>query len=621
MKRALAAWVLVLISLASRLAAINQAPAVEMAREGITISRLPPILGDEEVRKQLGTGLTTSFAFQASARGAAGKVQGGARVDVRYDLWDEVYIVTRIDATGHAAKVSLPSFERLAEWWREARLVVIRTPAAAARPGRRDRSAGDPFLPGRTARRPALVFPGALGREDGRRRRGLRRGGGPARVVQPGDQPADGHLDRKARPARVSMEVAGSGWKEAMNVRSALVTLCGMLLAAAAILWLFDRQIFGPWFRLGVQPEIVSALERSMADQKALARLDPGRREDYHARFEADQELLNHLRILEHNRTAITRRWEILLLAAVLLLLAAVGGLHLLRQSRLQARLERLRLALIALSDGQEDLEIGDRGRDTVGRIAGMIEETSRAMARDRKRLASLKNLSGWQETARRHAHEMRTPLTAARLELARLERLLEAPESEDARQVAVSVGEELERLGRFTQQFTSFARIPSPRPQVHDLGKVVEEFVGTFAAAWPNLELRFEAPGHPLPAALDRDMLRQVLVNLCDNSSLAIRGADGERRGAMTLRAGESGRGVQLDVTDDGPGIAPEVRSRVFEPYATTRRVGEGMGLGLAISKKILLDHGGDLELVASSGAGTTFRLTFPRRLEDAAA
>jgi two-component system nitrogen regulation sensor histidine kinase NtrY len=415
------------------------------------------------------------------------------------------------------------------------------------------------------------------------------------------------------------MEVAGPGWKEAMNVRSALVTLCGMLLAAAAILWLFDRQIFGPWFRLGVQPEIVSALERSMADQKALARLDPGRRDDYHARFEATQALLNHLRILEHNRTAITRRWEILLLAAVLLLLAAVGGLHLLRQGRLQARLERLRLALIALSDGQEDLEIGDRSRDTVGRIAGMIEETSRAMARDRKRLASLKNLSGWQETARRHAHEIRTPLTAARLELARLERLLDAQGAEEARHVAASVGEELERLGRFTQQFTSFARIPHPRPQVHDLGKVVEEFVGTFAAAWPNLELRFEPPDHPLPAALDRDMLRQVLVNLCDNSSLAVRATE-EGHGTVTLRTGESGRGVHLDVGDDGPGISPEVRSRVFEPYATTRRVGEGMGLGLAISKKILLDHGGDLELLASSGAGTTFRLTFPRRLEDAA-
>ena len=413
-----------------------------------------------------------------------------------------------------------------------------------------------------------------------------------------------------------------------MNVRSAVVTLCGLLLAAAAVLWLFDRQISGAWFRLGLQPEIVSTLESSMADQKALARLDPARRETYHARFEATQELLNHLRILERNRPGITRRWETILLAAVFAVLILAGGLHLLRQGRLDARLERLRLALIALSAGHEDLEIGDRGRDTVGRIAGMIEETSRAMARDRKRLAYLRNLSGWQETARRHAHEMRTPLTAARLELARLERLLEGEELAGARQVAVSVGEELERLGRFTQQFPSFARLPQPRLQVHDLGAVVEEFVATFAAAWPNLTLRFERPDGPLPAVLDRDMLRQVLVNLCDNSSLAIRAirairalGEEDHRGTVTLRAGEAGRGAFLDVTDDGPGLAPEIRSRVFEPYATTRRVGEGMGLGLAIAKKILLDHGGDLELVASSGAGATFRLTFSRRLEDAAA
>jgi two-component system nitrogen regulation sensor histidine kinase NtrY len=405
-----------------------------------------------------------------------------------------------------------------------------------------------------------------------------------------------------------------------MNVRSAAVTLCGMLLAAAAVLWLFDRQISGPWFRLGVQPEIVSTLEVSLADQKALARLDPGRKAEYRERFASTQTLLNHLRILQHNQKELSRRWEMILLAAVVAVLAAAGGAHLIRQGRLDARIERLRLALVALSAGQEDLEIGDRGRDTLGRIAGMIEETSRAMARDRKRLAYLKNLSLWQETARRHAHEMRTPLTAARLELSRLTRLLEGEEQEEARQVAGSVGEELERLGRFTQQFTSFARLPQPRQTVHDLGAVVEEFVGTFASAWPNLTLRFEPAGKPLPAALDRDMLRQVLVNLCDNSSLALR-ASGDGKGAVTLRPGEAGRNVLLDVADDGPGIPPDIRPRVFDPYVTTRQVGEGMGLGLAISKKILLDHGGDLELAGSSGAGTTFRLTFPRRVEDVAA
>lgn len=406
-----------------------------------------------------------------------------------------------------------------------------------------------------------------------------------------------------------------------MNLRSAAVTLCGMLLAAGVILWLFNRQISGTW-RLVLQPEITSVLERSLADQKALARLDPQHKAEYHSRFQVSQKLLQNLHILQSSEKEITRRWEMILLAAVMTVLGAAGGAQLIRQGRLDARIERLRLALVALSAGEEDLEIGDRGRDTLGRIAGMIEETSRAMARDRKRLAYLKNLSVWQETARRHAHEMRTPLTAARLELSRLQRLLEGEDQEEARQVAVSVGEELERLGRFTQQFTSFARLPQPRTAVHDLGTVVEEFVGTFAGAWANLTLRFESPGKPLPAALDRDMLRQVLVNLCDNSSLAIKSqGDGEGRGTVILRPGEVGRNVFLDVADDGPGISPEIRSRVFEPYVTTRQVGEGMGLGLAICKKILLDHGGDLEVTGSSGAGTTFRLTFPRRVEDAAA
>lgn len=125
-------WALLLLLLAPAAlrAAPASPPAIEAAREGITLSRLPPILGEEEVRKQLGTGLTTSFAFEATGRGAAsGKVKGAARVDVRYDLWDEVYIVTRIDASGHATRVTLPSFEKLAEWWRDARLVLIRGPA------------------------------------------------------------------------------------------------------------------------------------------------------------------------------------------------------------------------------------------------------------------------------------------------------------------------------------------------------------------------------------------------------------------------------------------------------------------------------------------------------------
>jgi two-component system nitrogen regulation sensor histidine kinase NtrY len=223
---------------------------------------------------------------------------------------------------------------------------------------------------------------------------------------------------------------------------------------------------------------------------------------------------------------------------------------------------------------------------------------------RDRRRLAELQNLTMWQETARRHTHEMKTPLTAARLELTRLREAV--PEGE-TRQTADSLGEELDRLGRFTRDLTSFARLPSPRLEIHDLGATVAEFAATFAQAWP-LELGFVPPDGPLRAAVDRELLRQALVNLCDNAAQA-----GARN--IRLRLAAAGPMIRFDVIDDGPGIAPEIRNRIFEPYVTTRRMGEGMGLGLAISKKILLDHGGDLELVETSANGTIFRLTVARK------
>ena len=408
----------------------------------------------------------------------------------------------------------------------------------------------------------------------------------------------------------------GPGGRKTLSWRSSAAVLVGMVLAAAAVLFLFERQLSSAWFRMGLQPEVISALEGSQDDRKRLARLDPQREAEYRRRFEEDQALLNRLRILEHNRKEILRRYEMILLAVVGGVLAIAGGAHLVRQGRRERRIEKLREALVQLSAGQENVDVGDRGKDTIGRIAAMIEETSRVMARDRRRLAALQNLSMWQETARRHAHEMKTPLTAARLELTRLRELAHG-DAGDVRQAVESLGEELDRLGRFTREFTSFARLPKPRLEVHDLGAVVSEFASAFDLAWPSLALRVSAPlapslaPIPLPAAVDRELLRQTLVNLCDNSAHA-------QARTVTFEVGRNGSGVYVEVADDGPGIAEEVRGRVFEPYVTTRKVGEGMGLGLAISKKILLDHGGDLELVETSAAGTTFRITLPKAAPD---
>ncbi len=405
-----------------------------------------------------------------------------------------------------------------------------------------------------------------------------------------------------------------------MNFKTSLLAFAVMVVAAALVFHLFERRLAEAWFAFGSHPEVLRLLEDSLDDQKALARLDPQREDVYRERFTTVGTLVRRLRILEHNRGEIVRRYELILLAVFAAAVVLTTAAGVLRHSRDNARLDRLRQALAELADGRTDIAVGVGRRDTIGRIARMIERTSQRMARDRRRLNALRNLSAWQEAARRHAHEMRTPLAAAQLELTRLGTLLEGESLErrsDIGQAVGSAGQELDRLSAFTRQFTSFARLPQPQKRRWDLTRLVEEFVTTFASAWPNLRLELADADVRVDAAVDRDMLRQVLVNLCDNSSLAL----GDRRGRLELVLGSDAEGPFVEVSDDGPGIADEVRSRLFEPYTTTRTIGHGMGLGLAISKKIMLDHDGDLELLRTSEDGTTFRLTLPPCPEEMAA
>ena len=392
-----------------------------------------------------------------------------------------------------------------------------------------------------------------------------------------------------------------------------ILSLVLLVAVAVAVFHLFQRRLSDAAFTFTVNPEVLEQLERSLQDQRELARLRPEDREMYRRRFEDLERTVQHLKIISHSRDNLVRRYETIVLVGFAIIVLAVTAVWVVRQLRLQPRLGRLQGALTELAEGRTDLDVGVRGEDVVGRIATMIERTSRVMARDRRRLATLNNLSAWQEAARRHAHEMRTPLTGARLELEKIRDLAQSEHGGNADAVvsaAVGALEELDRLGSFTHRFTTFARLPRPKLVPVDLGSVLQRFIDSYADAWPNLRITLDAKTGER-VSIDEDMFRQVLANLCDNSSRA-RGAE---RGTVALSVAQGRDGVLLDVTDNGPGVDPSVRDRLFEPYTTTRTIGDGMGLGLAISKKIMLEHGGDLELANTSPEGTTLRLILPVR------
>lgn len=388
-----------------------------------------------------------------------------------------------------------------------------------------------------------------------------------------------------------------------MSTRTSLfISLIGIALALGAFHGL-QATLTGDWFALGVHPEVMELLDSSLEDQKTLAEAYPAEATTYRARFDSIHSTVGHLRVLSLSRTALVRRYEFLVLGLLGIVLVAGTTVHLLGQRRQEKRLASLRSHLAKLSDGSTDIEIGDQKRDVIGRIARMIESTSRLIAADRRRIATLDNLALWQEAARRHAHELKTPLTSATLELRRLK------DSHDD-DLAIHVDGilvDLDRLGELASAFTSFARLPEPRLQCLDLGDWATNFCCTFSQSWPSLVLSANRSA-PTWTNADPSMLRQVLTNLCDNAALSGKATTLKIDVAADLRRG---LGI-MTITDDGPGVPPEIRDRLFEPYVSTRAAGEGMGLGLAIAKKIALDHGGDL-LLERTGGGTSFRLELP--------
>lgn len=235
---------------------------------------------------------------------------------------------------------------------------------------------------------------------------------------------------------------------------------------------------------------------------------------------------------------------------------------------------------------------------------------------RYRRRMQHLTSLEQWQESSRKLAHEIRTPLTALRLDLKRLVQAFgaEAPLAEsEMKRCVESMSEELDRLADFAEQFAAFARIRKPEIVAGDVDTLVRDVCETFANAWGWVTIvRVEPAGNTHRAYFDRRMISQVLVNLCTNAANAMAG----RPGTITLQAIGSGGHVQLSVRDTGPGLPEKVQERLFAPYNSGEGSREGLGLGLAISKKIMLDHGGDLTLVRTGTDGTEFRLVLPTRI-----
>jgi two-component system nitrogen regulation sensor histidine kinase NtrY len=222
-----------------------------------------------------------------------------------------------------------------------------------------------------------------------------------------------------------------------------------------------------------------------------------------------------------------------------------------------------------------------------------------------------------WTEVARRIAHEIKNPLTPIKLSAERLQRKFGSqitdPAFSDCTQMIIRQVDDLKKM---VNEFSQFARLPQSKPTTGELNDVIAESLMVFRQAHPQVKFEF-SPDDKLPNfKFDPDQIRRVFVNLIDNSVAAL-SKEAQPEIQVTTLYDNDFKIARLTVADNGEGIPATERSRIFEPYYSTKE--GGTGLGLPIVKRIIEDHNGFIRATANEPRGTKMLMELPVHEVDA--
>jgi len=248
------------------------------------------------------------------------------------------------------------------------------------------------------------------------------------------------------------------------------------------------------------------------------------------------------------------------------------------------------------------------RGPRELIQLAEAFNRAISDLADLRRRLAVTERIAARREIARRVAHEIKNPLAPIRAAIETLRRLRarEDPAFDGYFDEATrTVLEEVARITHIVGEFTRFERLPAPEPKEMDLAEAVTSVVRLHDHLCGRVQL---VTPEKLTAIADRDQVVQVLTNLVKN---ALEAVSGDLEAEVRVELTSDDEMARLRVIDHGPGVAPELREKLFQPYVTTKQ--QGTGLGLAICERIISEHGGTISYEDTPGGGATFVIVLP--------
>ncbi len=246
--------------------------------------------------------------------------------------------------------------------------------------------------------------------------------------------------------------------------------------------------------------------------------------------------------------------------------------------------------------------------KDENGKYLGLV-----IVIEDVTELQKAQRIAAWREVARRIAHEIKNPLTPIQLSAQRLRRRYKDKFSKDGQifnECTNTIITQVEILKNMVNEFYNFARMPATKPLPNDLNQIINETLPLYREAHKNITFHFEHPEKMPALLLDKNQIKRALINILDNAVSAIKD-----NGKVTIKTfyDEKLNLSGVEIADNGCGILPEEKARLFEPYFSTKK--SGMGLGLTIVNSIISDHHGYIRVKDNYPKGTIFRIELPVR------
>ncbi|MEJ6795251.1 MAG: ATP-binding protein [Flavobacteriales bacterium] len=249
---------------------------------------------------------------------------------------------------------------------------------------------------------------------------------------------------------------------------------------------------------------------------------------------------------------------------------------------------------------------------ETNDEIGSLVTEYNRMLKEAEKSAiatARSERESAWREMAKQVAHEIKNPLTPMKLRIQYLQRAMDDkdPDWEDKfKNTAVSLINQIDTLTNIANEFSNFAQMPKAKEQNIELSAVIEDAIQIFSLE-SDVEMTFTTQTEHTNITADKDQILRVFNNLLKN---AIQAIPVDRKGEISIYLKEYNGMVKVEIQDNGSGVPEEIQENIFIPNFTTKS--KGMGLGLAMVKNIIENHGGEIWFKTKKDEGTTFYLTF---------